>query len=127
MNDNTINIVALTEPARDSPMKLVAIPRSDSPLADGPCLPYTWRQDGNPIDDQMQPGAWKLVDHLWKQRGHAATFAELKPPVYDDREHTAGDDAFGSLRRAANTFFNKHGISWRVCIKKKVVHLSHSK
>jgi hypothetical protein len=115
------------ERIRETPMKSDAIPRSDPPLADGPCHPYTWRHAGIPVDDHMQPGAWKLVDHLWKQQDLAATFDDLKHPVYDDREHTAGDEAFGSLRRAANKFFKTHGISWRISIKKKIVHLSRSK
>jgi hypothetical protein len=79
------------------------------------------------IDDQMQPAAWNMVDCLWQQPELAATFADLKEPVYGDREYGAGIAAFGALRRAANAFFKKHHLRWRVHIKKKVVYLSGSK
>ncbi len=63
------------------------------------------------------------MNYLWDQPNHTATFADLKLPVYDDPEHPADHDAFGSLRRAANSFFIAHGIPWRVHIKMRVVYL----
>ncbi len=98
--------------------------QAESPHAsDGPCQPYTWRKAGNSIGYQMQPAAWNLVNYLWDQWDRSATFADLKLPVYDDPEHPADHNAFGSLRRAANNFFRKHGIPWQVCLKKRVVYL----
>jgi len=96
---------------------------NDAHSGDGPCHPFTWRHRGEPIDDQMQPAAWWMVNHLMSCRDLAATFAELKQPVYDEREYTADHNAFGSLRRAANRFFASHGIGLRVCIKKRLVFL----
>ena len=61
----------------------------------------------------MQPAAWKMVQFLWKQVSRSATFDDLKLPVYEDREHEADEDAFGSLRRAANSFFQSHHIPGR--------------
>jgi hypothetical protein len=75
----------------------------------------------------MQPAAWKMVDFLWKQPTHAATFDDLKVPIYDDADHLADTQAFGSLRRAANKYFNKHGIPWLVGISKTVVSLTVTK
>lgn len=75
----------------------------------------------------MQPGAWRLVNHLWDHRDRAASFDDLKLPVYDDRDHDADNAAFGSLRRAANSFFRQHDIPWRLYIKKSVVHLGLAK
>ena len=42
MNDITTNTVALPERALHPPMKSITNPRSDSPLVDGPCHPYSW-------------------------------------------------------------------------------------
>lgn len=98
-------------------------PESFSPPIDGPCHPYTWRRNGQCIADTLQPAAWKLVNHLWQLCDRAATFADLLIPVYEDREHEADHNAFGSLRRAANRFFAKHGLPWRVHVKKTVVYL----
>jgi hypothetical protein len=96
-------------------------------LVDGPCQPYTWRHRGKRIGDLMQPAAWKMVNDLWSRRNKAAEFADLKRPVYEDPEHTADANAFGSLRRAANKYFAAHDIRWRVCIKQKLVYLRCSK
>ena len=109
----------------DSEMNQIAV--GDRHLADGPCQPYTWRKNGKQIDDLMQPAAWKMVNELWSRQNNAAEFADLKRPVYDDSEHTADENAFGSLRRAANRFFAAHDIPWRVCIKQRLVYLRCSK
>jgi hypothetical protein len=90
----------------------ITTPTTDSPPPDGPCHPFTFRHRGKVIDDQMQPAAWNMVDCLWQQPELAATFADLKDPVYDDREHLAGNEAFGALRRDANAFFKaRHGLA----------------
>jgi hypothetical protein len=93
---------------------------------DGPCHPYSWRRDGKKIVGRMQPAAWRMVNHLWTHVDRAAEFKELKLPVYGDREHTADANAFGSLRRAANSFFKKHCIPWRVQLKSRLVSLEYA-
>jgi hypothetical protein len=90
---------------------------------DGPCRPYTWRHEGTVAANHMQPAAWRLVDHLWRRPQKAATFDELKQPVYSDPEHIADQSNFGSLRTRANTFLSQHGIPWQVRIKKGLVFL----
>ena len=122
MNDITTNIVALAEPALDPPMKSITTPRRDSPLVDGPCHPYSWRQDGQ-TTGKMRTGSWKMVKHWWQQPELAATFGDLLQPVYDDSNHIALADAYSSLCREANKFFKEHGIPWRAHTKKAVVYL----
>jgi hypothetical protein len=106
----------------EPPMKLVAITRSDPPRVDGPCHPYSWRLDGKTIG-KMRTGSWKMVAYLWQQLDRAATYVDLLQPVYDDAEHVADANAFGSLCKAANKFFKEHRIPWRAGTKKAVVYL----
>jgi hypothetical protein len=100
------------------------VQQNNGPLVDGPCHPYTWCQRSEILNDTMQPGAWRMVNYLWQQPNHSATFDDLKFPVYDDRDHIADAKAFGSFRRAANAFFREHHIPWRVVVKKTVVSLT---
>jgi len=100
----------------------VAATQSDT--TDGPAVGFRWRLDGNIIQETMQPAAWRMVNYLWQQQDRSATFDSLKVPVYEDAEHIADADAFGSLRRAANGYFEAHGVPWRVGIKKTVVSLT---
>jgi hypothetical protein len=94
-----------------------------APQEDGPCHPYTWRQNGEVIADRMQPAAWRLVDSLWRRPSRCAAFDELGEHVYQDRDHIFDQTAIGSLRRAANKFFKANGISLRVALKKTLVSL----
>jgi hypothetical protein len=110
------------ERGREPPMTLVAITRSDPPRVDGPCHPYSWRLDGKTIG-KMRTGSWKMVAYLWHQLDRAATYVDLLQPVYDDAEHVADANAFGSLCKAANKFFKEHRIPWRAGTKKAVVYL----
>ena len=95
--------------------------------ADGPCGNHQWRQSGKVLTGTMQPAAWKMVNHLWGQPDKAADFDDLKVPVYDDPEHLADANAFGSLRRAANSYFRDNKIPWSVAIKKTSVSLQLEK
>jgi hypothetical protein len=96
-------------------------------VPDGPCPPFTWRHEGKIVKDNMQPAAWKMVKHLWQAAELSATTDDLKLPVYDDAERETGENEFGSLRRAANSFFKEHKIPWRITIKKRVVGLVPTK
>ena len=63
------------------------------------------------------------MNHLLQQPDLSAEYNELRQPVYRDQEHQADNNAFGSLRRAANKFFAEYGIPWRVGIKQRIVFL----
>ena len=43
MHDYATNVNSPAARVLDPPMKLITIPRSDSPLMDGPCHPFSWR------------------------------------------------------------------------------------
>lgn len=90
--------------------------------ADGPVKGYCWRFNGLVVSG-FQPAAWKMVDHLWNTENRCASFEDLKGPVYDDTEHLADSNNFGSLRRAANKFFEQHEIPLRASVKKNFVTL----
>lgn len=94
---------------------------------DGPCQPFTWRVNGDSVAGEMQPAAWRMVNELFSTEGRSASYDELKLPVYRDAEHVADGNAFGSLRRGANDFFEKHNIPYRVSIKKTTVSLLSQK
>jgi hypothetical protein len=98
----------------------------NSPLMDGPCHPFSWRQDGNKIADRMQPGAWRMVNDIWNCIDRSAEFVELKLRIYNDPEHPADAKQFGTLRSAANSFFKRHRIPWRVHVKSCLVSLEPS-
>ena len=94
------------------------------PQADGPCHPYTWQENGERIDDQLQPAAWRMVNHLWSRRYLSASFDQLEVPIYNEHDDRVDNITAGSLRSAANRFFKKHNLPYRVCIKQTIVYLS---
>lgn len=101
--------------------------RPTSVLPDGPVTGSRWRQNGDVLNDEMQDAAHKMVSYLWRLPGKAASFDDLKVPVYADPDHIADEAAFGSLRRAANNYFRDHGVQWKVSIKKTSVRLESLK
>lgn len=122
--EKTPGIAEANEPAADSSDATGGTAEVDpkggktpSTCPDGPCDPYTWRLNGEKINDQLQPAAWKMIAHLWTLPEKFASFDELIVPTYDDHDHVADGIAFGSLRRAGNAFFEKHGIPQRVSLK----------
>ena len=93
---------------------------------DGPIDGYRWLHNGTRfgVDTPMQPAAWRMVAELSKREGASAPFDDLIEPVYSDRNHIADAIAFGSLRRAANEFFDTNEIPLKVSIKSGVVTLN---
>jgi len=91
---------------------------------DGPYGNCQWRHNGEVVKDTMQVGAWKMVKHLWEQDDHTACFDELIVPVYNDTEHIADENAFGSLRKAANKFFSVNAIPLSVSLNKATVSIT---
>jgi hypothetical protein len=94
-----------------------------APLPDGPVEGYRWRHLGEIITEEMQPAAWRLASALWAKPDRSSPFDDLIEPVYQDPEHLADSDAFGSLRRAANGYFRLHGIPLQVTLKRGVASL----
>jgi len=90
---------------------------------DGPCGSCKWRHNGVESSGTMQVGAWKMVKYLWGQADYVATFDDLIVPVYDDANHIADENAFGSLRKAANRFFRDNSIPLAVSLSKATVTL----
>lgn len=91
----------------------------ESVAANGPVDSYKWRHAGLVTEDMLQQKAWLMCKFLWRQLDRVATFDELKTPVYQDREHPAGRDSFGSLRRAANNYFKSHSIPLKVSVDQR--------
>ena len=88
------------------------------PKPDGPCAPYTWRLDGDVIDDKMKAMAWALANLLFENR-QLVEFSALAEPVFGDREALVTEDNVGTHRKNANKFFRLHGIPWRIRTKKR--------
>jgi hypothetical protein len=92
--------------------------------SDGPVVGFRWRRNGELIEGTMQPAAWRMVNHLWKQPDRSASFDGLKVPVYDDSDHVADASNFGALRKAANKYFRVNSVPLRITIKKTAVSLT---
>ena len=93
------------------------------PEHDGPVEGYRWRHNGTVTRGTMPPKAWKMVRFLWNKLSRTAEFDELALPVYDSHGHAPSEDAIGSLRKQANSFFVKHDVLLVVSIKQGTVSL----
>jgi len=122
MKNDPPNTIAPAVRAADTAMNPITTPMNNSPLPKGPCHPYSIQHNGI-VGGQMRSGSWKMVNHLSQQPRRTAAFDELLEPVYDDVNHLADSNAFGSLCRDANQFFQAHGIPWRAHVKKGLVYL----
>jgi len=100
---------------------------ADESAPDGPYGHCQWRHSGEVIEGTMQVGAWNMAKHLWGQADRTAGFDELIISVYGDSNHIADENAFGSLRKAANQFFRDNGISLAVSLSKSTVSMRATK
>jgi hypothetical protein len=84
---------------------------------DGPAGVYQWRLNGRLILKTMREGSWRLVKFLYPEG--SATFDDLAEPINGDREEVPDSISIGSLRRDANSYFNAHGIPYKVSVSAK--------
>jgi len=82
--------------------------------SDGPFGVYTWRHNGEVIDDRMRPMAWKLARLLHEQSPAMLTYQELAEPVFGDRVEYVDSDRVGTHRKLANKFFEENNVPLRV-------------
>ena len=89
------------------------VANNNAPEPDGPCADSRWRNNGQLLKGHMRAGAWRMVNHLWEQPHKTARINELLEPVYGDRSYPISKEAFRSLCRDANRFFNKRNVPLR--------------
>jgi hypothetical protein len=84
---------------------------------DGPVDGFRWRQNGEVLDDTMQPMPWRLVKYLFDAKDNTATFSDLSPVVGDDHEYILDQSNAKGHQTKANKYFVDHGIPLTVRIK----------
>jgi hypothetical protein len=99
------------------------VTNNNEPAADGPVEGYRWCHNGKVTSDTLQPKAWKMAEFLWTKPTHTADFNDLALPVYDKHSHSVTEDAIGSFRKQANSFFSQNRIPLLVSIKQGTVSL----